>query len=136
MANTLIVEDEKTINDLIMPSEGQIFGDETLLLSLLANLVENAARASKEGGAVKVKAYDKEDNPIIEVIDSGHGMEQEEIEKITAAFYRVDKSRSHDFGSVGLGLSIVSQIIALHNAKLEIDSVPNIGTTIRICFER
>ena len=68
------------------------------------------------------------------MIDSGRGLEQEEIEKITAPFYRVDKSRSREFGGVGLGLSIASQIIALHDAKLEIDSVPNIGTTIRVCF--
>ena len=117
----------------IMPGVGQINGDKTLLLSLLVNLVENAGRASKEGGVVKVKAYDK-DCPVIEVIDSGRGMEQEEIEKITAPFYRVDKSRSRKFGGLGLGLSIVSQIIDLHGAKLEIDSVPNIGTTIRILF--
>ena len=113
------------------PGARQVCGDETLLLSLLVNLVENASRASKEGGVVKVKAYGG-DCPVIEVTDSGRGMEQEDVERITAPFYRVDKSRSREFGGVGLGLSIVSQIVALHGARMEIDSVAGIGTAIRI----
>jgi signal transduction histidine kinase len=114
----------------------KIHGDETLLLSLLVNLVENAARASKSGAFIKVKVYGTDDGAVIEVIDSGRGLAEEEIEKISAPFYRVDKSRSREFGGIGLGLSIVSQIVAIHNAKLEIDSVQDIGTTVRICFLR
>ena len=112
---------------------GEVFGDEELLLSMLANLVENAARASKEGSAVRVRAFDNK-GAVIEVSDTGYGMEREEIGKIMAAFYRVDKSRSREFGGAGLGLSIVSRIAALHGAKLEIDSEPGAGTTVRIVF--
>ena len=59
---------------------------------------------------------------------------QEEIKKITAPFYRVDKSRSREFGGAGLGMSIVSKIVALHNAKLEIESEENSGTIVRVIF--
>lgn len=111
----------------------EISGDETLLLSMLTNLVENAARASKPFSTITLRAY-QADTPIIEVSDTGHGMEQSEIQKITAPFYRVNKSRSRKFGGVGLGLSIVSQIIDLHGAQLEIDSKLNAGTTVRIYF--
>lgn len=110
-----------------------IFGDETLLLSLLINLVENAARASKENDSVIVRAY-YNNGHIIEVEDNGIGMKQEEIKKITAPFYRVDKSRSREFGGAGLGMSIVSKIVALHNAKLEIESEENSGTIVRVIF--
>jgi signal transduction histidine kinase len=112
----------------------KIHGDETLLLSLLVNLVANAARASKSGAVIKVKVYSTDDGAVFEVIDSGRGLAEEEIEKISAPFYRVDKSRSREFGGIGLGLSIVSQIVAIHNARLEINSVQDIGTTVRICF--
>jgi len=107
-----------------------IDGDETLLLSMLANLVENAARASDPKSVITVKA----DDAAIEVIDTGRGIAPEEIEKITEPFYRVDASRSRKFGGVGLGLSIVSQIAELHGAKLEIESEPNKGTSVKIIF--
>lgn len=111
----------------------EIKGDETLLLSLLTNLVENAARASKPLSTITVSAF-QQGTPVIEVKDSGCGIEYSQIQKITAPFYRVDKSRSRKFGGVGLGLSIVSQIVTLHGAKLEIDSEPGVGTTVRIIF--
>lgn len=110
-----------------------VLGDEALLLSLLINLVENAGRASMENGLVIVRSY-YNNVPIIEVEDHGIGMKQEEIEKITAPFYRVDKSRSRQFGGAGLGMSIVSQIVKLHNAKLEIQSEENVGTVVRVIF--
>lgn len=108
-------------------------GDETLLLSLLTNLVENAARACKPGDTITVKAY-QEEVPVLEVSDPGHGIEAKELEKITSPFYRVDKSRSRKFGGVGLGLSVVSQIAALHDAQLKIDSVLGKGTTVQLYF--
>ena len=110
-----------------------VSGDETLLLSMLTNLVENAARASKENDNITVRAY-QENCPVIEVMDEGCGIADSEIEKITAPFYRVDKSRSRESGGVGLGLSIVSQIAELHGAKLEIESQLGKGTTVKIYF--
>lgn len=111
----------------------EIDGDETLLLSMLTNLVENGAKASQPQSGITVRAYE-DGYPVIEVRDRGHGMEQEETQKITDPFYRVDKSRSRKFGGVGLGLSIVSQIAALHGARLEIESKPGGGTRVKICF--
>ncbi|MCH5300889.1 MAG: HAMP domain-containing histidine kinase [Ruminococcus sp.] len=110
-----------------------INGDEALLLSLLTNLVENAARASKSGDKIIVRAYNDE-FPVIEVKDEGIGMMESEIQKITAPFYRVDKSRSREFGGIGLGLSIVAKIADLHNADLKIKSQENVGTTVEVIF--
>ncbi|MCI8608173.1 MAG: HAMP domain-containing histidine kinase [Firmicutes bacterium] len=108
-------------------------GDEILLLSMVTNLVENAAKASDPGSRITVRAF-QDDGPVIEVLDTGQGMTQEEIKKITQPFYRVDKSRSRRFGGVGLGLAIVSQIVELHGGRLAIDSVPGQGTRVRIYF--
>jgi len=110
-----------------------IYGDETLLLSLLTNLIENAARASKPGDIIMMRAYSN-NGTVIEIIDTGIGMSKEEIRRITAPFYRVDRSRSRKAGGAGLGMSIVSQIVSLHGAKLDIESELGIGTTVRISF--
>ena len=125
--------DTRNIKLLTEATLEYIVGDEALLLSLLTNLVENAARASKSGDCVTVRVY-KGGSAVIEVEDCGIGIEQEEIEKITAPFYRIDKSRSRQFGGVGLGMSIVSRIAALHNARLEIKSEKGKGTVVRIIF--
>jgi len=109
-----------------------LLGDETLLLSLLANLTENSARASNENQTVELCAYSNNGQTVIEVSDSGRGMTEEEAKKITEPFYRADKSRSRSFGGVGLGMTICMQIAELHNAVMEIESEENKGTTVRI----
>ena len=123
----------RNIKLITLPDLPEIYGDETLILAMLRNLVENAARASKDGDSITVRAYE-EDCPVLEVTDTGCGMEKKDVERIMAPFYRVDKSRSRKFGGVGLGLSIVSQIATLHNARVDVVSVPEVGTTVKIKF--
>ena len=64
------------------------------------------------------------------VKDHGIGIPQEELSKITQAFYMVDKSRSRSRNGAGLGLALCTQILALHDSRLEIESVPGEGTTV------
>ena len=115
--------------------EGIIKGDKTLLLSLVLNLVENSVRALKnrENKKIEVNVY-KDEYPIIEVVDNGCGMKEEEIKKITEPFYRVDKSRSRENGGAGLGMSIVEKIVQLHNIDMKIESTYDIGTTVKVVF--
>ena len=115
------------------PELTHILGDKMLILLMLQNLVENAAKASNDGAEITVRIY-MEEHPVIEVKDTGCGMESRDVERIMAPFYRVDKSRSRLYGGVGLGLSIVSQIVTLHDARVEIESEPGIGTVVRIHF--
>ena len=68
----------------------------------------------------------------ITLTDNGCGIPKEEIDKLTQAFYIVDKSRSRKNGGAGLGLSIVDTIIKAHHATMYINSVVNQGTTIEI----
>ncbi len=110
-----------------------IVSDEFLLLSLLTNLAENAIKASSEGDTVLVKAYIAE-HAVIEVADTGCGIDEEQIKLITEPFYRVDRSRSRESGGVGLGLSIARQIAELHDATIKITSKLGEGTTVRVSF--
>lgn len=102
--------------------------DADLMQSVLVNLVDNASKASASGQTVTISAYDN----ILEVKDSGIGIRQEDIDRITEPFYMVDKSRSKKNGGVGLGLALVKEIVKAHGAQLEIESAPGQGTTVRI----
>ncbi len=110
-----------------------IRGNESLILSLLTNLVENAIKASEETETIEIKVFANK-NPVFEIIDYGCGMTNDELSKILDPFYRVDKSRSKESGGAGLGLSIVKKIADLHNAKIEISSQVGIGTKVRVTF--
>ena len=104
--------------------------DYDLMLSLLVNLVDNAAKASSQGQIVELSAYDH----TIEVRDHGIGMAGEELERIVEPFYMVDRSRSRRMGGSGLGLALVKAIADAHGARLCIDSAPMQGTTAKVFF--
>ncbi|MEC0330529.1 HAMP domain-containing sensor histidine kinase [Paenibacillus macerans] len=112
----------------------RIYGDSTLLLTLLMNLVENSIKASENGGEIHLKCYSRQQGIVIEVIDYGKGIPDKDIEKITEAFYVVDKSRSKELGGIGLGLSICSQIARLHHARLHIESREQEYTKVSVLF--
>lgn len=105
--------------------------DRDLFESLLVNLVDNSARASREGDTIYL--IGEEDRIIVR--DQGCGIPKEEIGRVTEAFYMVDKARSRKEGGCGLGLALCSRIAALHGAKLMIESEPGRGTQISIVFE-
>jgi signal transduction histidine kinase len=103
-----------------------------LMKSAILNLIDNARNAIDNQGKINLKFYKLNDDYIIEVIDNGEGMDKEDVKRVTEAFYMVDKSRTRKHGGAGLGLAIVNSIVLLHNGTLEIDSLKNVGTTMRI----
>lgn len=111
-----------------------LYANRGLLQHLLTNLVMNAIQSCAEGGAVTVRAYQAPKGKCILISDDGHGMEAGEIEHITEAFYRVDKSRSREHGGAGLGLAICSQIAEIEQIRLRFDSVPEVGTNVFLNF--
>lgn len=114
----------------ISACEGSVTGDFDLLHDALCNLTENAVKASAAGQTVRLSAA----ADLLTVTDSGCGIPPEEIKKLTAPFYTVDKSRSRESGGAGLGLSIVAQINRLHGIEMEIESAPEHGTRINLHF--
>lgn len=114
-------------------SEGTIVdADESLLLSAITNLISNGIKYSKESGRVLVSALKFGDRTEIVVADNGVGIAEEHIDKIWTRFYRVDDVRNDEYGSNGLGLSMVKSIIELHGGDISVKSEIGKGTEFRI----
>lgn len=104
--------------------------DQTLMESMLGNLIQNGVRASEPGSTIILREIERG----LEVEDFGRGIPKEEIKNITKAFYMVDKSRSREAGGAGLGLAICKQIVDVHQAEMVIESEEGRGTIVRIVF--
>ncbi len=111
-------------------AEIRVSGDKTLLSMLLYNLTENAIKACKKGGKVKISCSPHQ----LVVEDNGKGMTPEQLTHITEPFYRTDKSRSRSEGGAGLGLALCKQIAEAHKAVIRFESVPEKGTKITVDF--
>ena len=101
------------------------------LKQLLINLVDNGLKAT-EFGAVTVSCRSTASQLVLEVSDTGIGMEEEQLDRIFERFYRVDKGRSKAQGGTGLGLSIVKHIVELYNGTIEVTSKPGVGTEFTV----
>lgn len=113
--------------------EGMIVdADESLLLSAITNLISNGIKYGKESGHVSVSASKLSDRTEIVVADNGVGISEEHIDKIWTRFYRVDDVRNDEYGSSGLGLSMVKSIIKLHGGEITVKSEIGKGTKFRI----
>ena len=109
-----------------------IRAESNLLKSVLINLVDNACKASREGGRIEIIGRKLEAGYLFAVKDYGVGIPEEECSKITGAFYMVDKSRSRSRNGAGLGLALCVEILKLHNAELKIES--KLGEGSRFSF--
>lgn len=107
-------------------------GDGDLLVSLLVNLIDNAAKASDRQKSIAMSAYAKGDESCLQVTDEGSGIPSDKIPLVIEPFYRVDKARSRKYGGVGLGLALCQLITNAHSGRLEIESKLGCGTTIRV----
>ncbi len=102
--------------------------------SAFSNLLSNAIRYTPAGGTIAIRWSERGEQLIYAVQDSGIGIAAQHIPRLTERFYRVDRSRSRETGGTGLGLAIVKHIAMRHQAKLEISSVENQGSTFAIVF--
>lgn len=122
--------------DISLSLEGEsckIRANKDMIKELIENLAQNAIRYNTEGGKVVI-SVSKKSRPMLVVKDNGIGIPASEQDRIFERFYRVDKSRSKATGGTGLGLAIVKHIVDIHDAKIELDSAPGVGTTISIIF--
>ena len=125
------VMEKDNVNLCIEAENGYLMADMDLLKSVLFNLADNARKATigKVGACINIKGTITEDKYIISVIDNGSGIPKEEVDKITEAFYMVDKSRAREQGGAGLGLALCKQIMEVHEGTMEIMSTEGEGTT-------
>ncbi len=103
-----------------------------LMKTVLLNLIDNARKAIEKGGKISFSGTMDSNAYIISVKDNGRGIPPSELERITEAFYMVDKSRSRAKGGAGLGLAVCSEICKLHGTKLEFESTVAVGTTVSV----
>ena len=127
---------KKDLDITLSGDETQIKGFPVLLREMFFNLIDNAVKYTPDGGSVKLNVTQYDDVVQCVVSDTGIGIAQEHIPHVFERFYRVDKSHSRQTGGTGLGLSIVKHIAQIHKAEISLESTPQIGTTITICFAK
>lgn len=108
--------------------KGELYAEENLLKTVLINLTDNAIKASEEGQTVEITGRRMENGYYFQVRDEGIGIPEEEIHKITEAFYMVDKSRSRAHNGAGLGLALCTAILELHHSRLKVESTLGFGS--------
>ncbi len=116
----------------------EIESDETLLKSLITNIIKNAIMAYKEYELKKIMIVLNEyieDKIILKIIDYGRGMTQEQLRKITEPFYTLNKDRNRKISGMGLGLPLCVKICEILNAEFKIESKLGEGTIVSIIFK-
>ena len=111
---------------------GSLIGSDALIYRLLFNLTENAVKYNRPGGSVRVELAQGQEKCIIRVSDTGCGIPEEYQRSIFHPFFRVDKSRSREYGGAGLGLSLVWEIADLHGGSVWVEESSDKGTTIAV----
>jgi two-component system phosphate regulon sensor histidine kinase PhoR len=123
--------------ELVKSSNKDILGDEFELSSAIINLISNAVRYTPQGSQIKIEFKDLADgSAILSVQDTGAGIAQEHIPRLTERFYRADKSRSRDTGGTGLGLAIVKHVIQRHRGELLIESTLGKGSQFSLLIPK
>lgn len=126
--------ESKSIDIVVDVAKGYIYGDMDLLQSLFTNIIDNARKAVEERGCIKIYGVSLNDYYEVVVEDNGRGMEAFEVDKITEAFYMVDKSRARKEGGAGIGMTLCKKIADVHGAGLIIESEPDKGTRVKVHF--
>jgi signal transduction histidine kinase len=112
-----------------------ITGDKDKLKQVFINVISNALKFTETNGKVLIKLYETSNNLVVEISDNGMGIRKEDLPYIFERLYRGDKSRQQIEGN-GIGLTIVKNILQLHNASVDVVSEEGEGTTIKIYFTR
>ena len=123
---------EKRSITLEAEGDAALTGSDALIYRMLFNLTENAVKYNRLGGSVRVELAQGQEKCIIRVSDTGCGIPEEYQRSIFQPFFRVDKSRSREYGGAGLGLSLVWEIADLHGGSVWVEKSSEKGTTIAV----
>lgn len=123
---------EKNNITLERDGDGVMTGSDTLIYRLLFNLTENAIKYNRPGGSVRLSVTPEPEKLLIRVADTGPGIPERFQRSIFQPFFRVDKSRSREYGGVGLGLSLVWEIVKLHGGTVCVENSSEAGTTVAV----
>ena len=136
--------------ELIHPQHDEmgIWADASMIEKIIFNLMSNAFKATKEGGAITVEIRNHKDNILLPLIDkdwpqgaleviikdSGIGIKKENIQKIFERFYQDKDNNDQYFGGTGIGLEVVRKFMEYHKGKIEVESEEDRGTTFKLFF--
>ena len=123
---------QKGLSCAIQGDDFLVMGEQRLLLVMLSHLCENAIKYNKDKGSIEIIL--DATHKTLHIKDSGIGIPEMYHERVFERFFCVDKSHSSMINGTGLGLSIVKHVAHLHHAKINLNSTPNIGTSISLCF--
>ena len=128
---TKLIDDHHEISTNIN-EKFSIYADKKLLKQALRIFIDNSIKYTQSGGIILLNSYVEKKNLMLEIIDTGIGIPKNDLPYIFNRFYRCDKSRAKESGGTGLGLSIAKWIIGKHNGSIIVESIPDVGTKIRI----
>ena len=117
---------------LTAEGDGIMTGSDALIYRLIFNLTENAVKYNRQGGSVRVSVTQELEKLLLRVSDTGCGIPEEHQRSIFQPFFRVDKSRSREYGGAGLGLALVWEIAELHGGSVWVEKSSEKGTTIAV----
>ena len=117
---------------LTAEGDGIMTGSDALIYRLIFNLTENAVKYNRQGGSVRISVTQEPEKLLLRVSDTGCGIPEEYQRSIFQPFFRVDKSRSREYGGAGLGLSLVWEIADLHGGSVWVEESSDKGTTIAV----
>ena len=116
--------------------DGTIIGSDTLIYRMLFNLTENAIRYNRPNESVRVCVSERNGQIFIRVRDNGNGIPEQYRESVFQPFFRVDKSRSREYGGVGLGLALVREIALLHGGRVLAEESTENGTVMLVILPK
>lgn len=116
--------------------DGTIIGSDTLIYRMLFNLTENAIRYNRPNESVRVCVSERDGQIFIRVRDNGNGIPEQYRESVFQPFFRVDKSRSREYGGVGLGLALVREIALLHGGRVLAEESTENGTVMLVILPK
>jgi len=119
---------------LHLDSNACLLGSETELQSVFTNIVSNAIKYTPVTGTVDIRWWQDEQGAHLSVIDTGIGIAQEHLPRLTERFYRVDSGRSRKLGGFGLGLAIVKHALQRHDGTLTVTSELGKGSNFTCHF--
>ena len=125
---------EKQVTIRVHGDDRQITTVRRLASEIIYNLCDNAVKYNREGGSVDVTIDGAAHGAVVTVQDTGIGIPPEHQSRVFERFYRVDKSHSRQSGGTGLGLSIVKHAVQYLGGRIELESQPGKGTTMRVHF--
>ena len=117
---------------LTAEGNGIMTGSDALIYRLIFNLTENAVKYNRQGGSVRVSVTQEPEKLLLRVSDTGCGIPKEYQRSIFQPFFRVDKSRSREYGGAGLGLSLAWEIANLHGGYVWVEASSEKGSTIAV----